>query len=368
MKVVALRLRGCAGRLERALTSSQHAWLERRGLLLEIEDERGYIGLGEASPLPCYSPDDEAGCRGVLESLGRRWPRQWPEDPALALAALRRLTPGMSDTPAARCAAETALLDLIGHRLGMPLWQLLAQAAGLPMAPTRLALAALIHAGDIEEMDRELGAVMAQGYGSVKIKVGGVALEHDQRRITRVLERLGAHGRLRLDANRAWPPSVARQALAGLGDPRIEYVEEPVARGRWAELGSVPVVLAADETLQGRSACVSLTELRSLGVGVIVVKPMALGLLGSLDLALQARRMGMAIVVSHLLDGPVGWAASISLALALGADGTAHGLAPHAGLTAWPASRPLAVQGCELLATAAPGLGLDDTDALRPSS
>jgi hypothetical protein len=96
-----------------------------------------------------------------------------------------------------------------------------------------------------------------------------------------------------------------------------------------------------------------------------VVKPMALGLLDSLDVALQARRMGMAVVVSHLLDGPVAWAASSSLALALGAGGPAHGLAPHAGLSAWPVVRPLAAEGCELAAPAAPGLALDDTDALR---
>jgi L-alanine-DL-glutamate epimerase-like enolase superfamily enzyme len=271
----------------------------------------------------------------------------------------------MSETPAARCAAETALLDLIGHRHGTPLWRLLAQAAGLPGAPTRLPLAALIHASASEQIDRELGTLVAQGYRSVKLKVGRVALEQDRRRIDRVLDRLGRHVRLRLDANRAWPPSVARRALAGLGDPRIEYVEEPVAEGRWPEIGPAPVLLAADETLQGRSAPASLSELRCFGVGVIVVKPMALGLLGSLDLAVQARSMGVSVVVSHLLDGPVGWAASISLALALGAHGPAHGLAAHAGLTAWPHVRPLAAEGHELLATAEPGLGLDDTDALR---
>ncbi|MBN1609736.1 MAG: O-succinylbenzoate synthase [Polyangiaceae bacterium] len=368
MKLIALRVRGFAGRLERGLTSSQHTWQERRGLLLEIEDELGHIGLGEASPLPRYSPDDVAGCRGALESLGARWPQQWPEDPALALAALRRLTPGMAETPAARCAVETALLDLLGHRLGMPLWHVLAQAAGLPVVPARVSVAVLIHASDGEPMDRELGAVVAQGYGSVKLKVGGMPLERDQRRIARVLDRLGGHVRLRLDANRAWPPCVARDALAGLADPRIEYVEEPVAQGRWADLGPTPVLLAADETLQGPSPEVPLAQLQSWGVGVIVVKPMALGLLASLSLALQARSMGMAVVVSHLLDGPVGWAASISLALALGADGPAHGLAPHAGLTAWPASRPLAAQGPELVATAEPGLGLDHTDSLRAGS
>jgi L-Ala-D/L-Glu epimerase len=368
MRIVALRVKGFGGRLDRTLVGSQRAWMERRGLLLEIEDELGHVGLGEASPLPGYSPDDEPSCRKALERSSAQWPRQWPEQPARALGALRQLTSSMSATPAARCAVETAVLDLLAHRLGTPLWQLLAQAAGLPVAWSRLRMAALIHASDGEKMDHELSVAMEQGYAAVKLKVGGTTLEQDQMRIARVLERLGEHVRLRLDANGAWSPALARHALAELAGPRLEYVEEPVAQGRWAELGPTSVMLAADETLQGRSAPVSLVELRGFGVGIVVVKPMSLGLLGSLELALQARSTGMGVVVSHLLDGPVSWAGSIALALALGGHELAHGLAPHSGLTAWPASRPLAVEGRELVATDAPGLGLDDTDALRARS
>jgi o-succinylbenzoate synthase len=361
MRIVAARTRDFGGALDRALFSSRHSWSQRDGLLLELEDELGHYGYGEASPLPGYSSDDGASCRAALESLA--WPRQLPHGADEGMTTVRRLAAAMP--PAARCALETALLDLLGQRLELALWQLLAQAAALPCVPVRLPLAALIHAYEAEEAERESRSLLALGYVSLKLKVGGAQLDQDQNRVARVLDALGERARLRLDANQAWSPALARHALAALGDPRIEYIEEPVAQGRWPEIGSVPVPLAADESLQGLRARISLSALRRSGVGVVVVKPMALGLLAALDLALEARRIGMAVVVSHLLDGPVAWAASSALALALGGGGPAHGLAPHAGLSVWPATRPLAVDGSELTTVAAPGLGLDDTGLLK---
>lgn len=363
MRIVSARVRSYGGTLDRALVNSRRSWARRRGLLLAITDELGHDGYGEASPLPGYSPDDETGCRAALETVA--WPKELPDECGVAVPEVRRVAATMHDLPAARCALETALLDLLGQRLGLPLWQVLAQVAGSPGASARLSLAALIHADEVEDAQRESCALLAQGYASLKLKIGGTELGQDQKRIAAVLDTIGERGRLRLDANRAWLPATARRALARFADARIEYVEEPVAQGRWTELGSVAMRLAADETLQGGIGCASLSELHRSGVEVVVLKPMVLGLLRALDLAFEARRIGMAVVVTHLLDGPVAWAASSALALALGSDGLAHGLAPHAGLSVWPAIRPLAVDGPNLVTVPTPGLGLDDPDRLR---
>ncbi|HEX6239392.1 MAG TPA: O-succinylbenzoate synthase, partial [Polyangiales bacterium] len=43
-------------------------------------------------------------------------------------------------------------------------------------------------------------------------------------------------------------------------------------------------------------------------------------------------------VVTHLFDGPIALAAASVLALALQSPRLAAGLAPHAGLAAWPAA------------------------------
>jgi hypothetical protein len=67
-------------------------------------------------------------------------------------------------------------------------------------------------------------------------------------------------------------------------------------------------------------------------------------------------------VLSHTFDGPVAWRAAAALALAL-PTGSAHGLAPHAGLDAWQLAPPPVVDG-SLRAWAEPGLGLPTELAL----
>jgi L-alanine-DL-glutamate epimerase-like enolase superfamily enzyme len=150
----------------------------------------------------------------------------------------------------------------------------------------------------------------------------------------------------------------------------LEYVEEPVQDGVWRELGSVSVPLAADESLQRHhlSPRGVLAELAKCGVRYVVVKPMALGLQRSLDWAAEARELGLKVVVSHLLDGPVAMAAAAALALAMGSPSPAPGLGRHPVLDAWHQCEPAAFRGTRLVRTDAPGLGLLGSPTLGRTS
>ena len=79
------------------------------------------------------------------------------------------------------------------------------------------------------------------------------------------------------------------------------------------------------------------------------------GLSHCLELGRRARALNLGVVVSHSFDGPVALAAAAALALALPA-GIAQGLAPHAGLSAWPPI-PLPIVGAKLQAWSGAGLG-----------
>jgi hypothetical protein len=89
-----------------------------------------------------------------------------------------------------------------------------------------------------------------------------------------------------------------------------------------------------------------------------VLKPMLLGLLGALDLALAARAAGLDLVLSHTFDGPRAMAAARSLALALGQRRYADGLAAHAALEAWPEPIPSHVVAPTISGWTSPGLGI----------
>jgi o-succinylbenzoate synthase len=316
MKVEVAALRPLAAELPRPLASATGRWRERRGVLLELRDGRGTVGVGEASPLPGHSPETLDACVAELAAL-----------PALALDLAAPLPPQLAaasahlELPAARFAVESALLDLAGRRLGVPAHALLG-----PARPRPVALSALADGDDPVAAAR---AAWARGVRVVKRKIGPV----DDGTVARLRDALPDAG-LRLDANRSLPVEIAVARLAALAPLRPELVEEPCRDLR--ALDAPPVPIAADESL--------LEGWPAAKVAAIVLKPALLGgLAWCLELATRARDAGVDVIVTHMWDGPVALAAAAALALAL-EPVRACGLDRHPGLALDP-SRPLPFLG-----------------------
>jgi o-succinylbenzoate synthase len=304
---------------------------ERQAVVLRVADESGAVGWGEASPLPGYSEDDLADVESVLDDWAARWTRdEIPQadepDRYAALAAL----------PAARCAVDTALLDLAARRNGVPLHSELL-ALGSPVRPVaRVPVAALVSLAGVERPGAPrasrsvLGEVterVAEGYKTVKLKIGGEDFAAE-------LEQLGEVRaafpflRLRLDANGSWAPEQARAHLAELKRHITpELVEQPVDAEALFDFASAGVLVAADESMRLPDAVDRLAE--AGGCAVVVLKPMVLGgPRACLRLAETAFGAGMGVIVSHTFGGPVAHAAACEFALAVAAlDPTGRSLA-----------------------------------------
>jgi o-succinylbenzoate synthase len=348
---VKLTLRRFSGITSGAGTSgarnAQRAWPARSGLLVELcaGSDRG---LGEAAPLPGFSSDTLAGAERVLGSLDvAKLERAVSiEDIGEALKAVAGLLP--RGEPAARMALETAALDLRGHQ------RRVSAAALLGAAPhEERALTWLVDAAG----PRTLEAVRyAQrlGYGHFKIKLGAAGrLESEIATVGELRRTLGAGPRLRLDVNRGWSEAQAGAACALLEPLDIEFIEEPCPRLSRGLASGIP--LALDESLQGLDPGDLGALASTSGAAVVVLKPMVLGGLSRcLELGRRARALHLGVVVSHSFDGPVALAAAAALALALPSR-LAQGLAPHAGLAAWPRVAP--PSGAMLRMWSGPGLG-----------
>jgi o-succinylbenzoate synthase len=265
---------------------------------------------------------------------------------------------------AARFALETALLDLIGHRLGLPVWALLG-GGDCERPPPPVPLAALLDASDCRDWPARAQAILAQGFSTLKLKVGRAREELAS--LVELRQACGTSLKLRLDANRAWNVEQAAAILPELVMLKLEFIEEPVSGyqlGAMSEasrlLDSSPVPIALDESLQVSTAQAALEEGRiPQATCALVLKPTTLGGFGrSLRLARAAKARGLKTVVSHSLEGPVAWAACAHLALALGSSGTAAGLGGHPGLDAWPSVVPAGARPTEFVAVREPGLGV----------
>jgi L-alanine-DL-glutamate epimerase-like enolase superfamily enzyme len=364
VRVTAQRIHRVAGTLPRPVGATRARTGAREGLLLHLMDDRGHTGQGEASPLPGYSPDTCDDCERELREI------QFDGLPALTLDA--PLEPQLGEllhkarltAPAACFAFETALLDLAGQRLGRPLAALLGTPrGGVPLS----ALIDQIDGASPSALVRSARLASERGLRTLKCKIGRPGgFEEELAGLWAVRDALGDTVALRLDANQSFPHEEVRQRLAALAPLGPELVEEPIAGGlqsispmRLAELADL-VPLAADETLQRAEFRTALGPLLATGqLRALVLKPMALGGLSScLQLAREAAGQDVALVVTHLFDGPVALAATAALALALPGRVLACGLDRHPGLAAWPVVDLPGWGAATLTPCERPGLGL----------
>jgi o-succinylbenzoate synthase len=321
---VTLTLR--VARVQRTLPASvenaHQRWHTRAALQIHVADGSGTHGLGECSPLPGYSPDTLAACELALAELELAPvpERCAPDELEPALREASRALP--RELPAARCALETALLDLWSRQLARPAWQLL-RPASVPPAPRRLA--ALL--ASLDSATEDAAEALARGITAFKLKLGRPGALAAELAAARALKSaLPAAAKLRLDANQALSVH-ARAALREHATLGPEWLEEPCAPDELAQLGDLDLPVALDESLSGRSPA-ELDQLceRVPGVCAVVLKPMLLGVLGCLELAERAQARGLAVVLSHTFDDAPALAVSAALALAVGSTERAHGL------------------------------------------
>jgi O-succinylbenzoate synthase len=181
------------------------------------------------------------------------------------------------------------------------------------------------------------------GAGTAKVKVAeaGQSLAADLERVAAVRDALGPAGRIRVDANGAWPdPDSAAAAIRSLDrEVGLEYVEQPcrtVAElARVRRLVDVPI--AADESIRLAEDPLEVARAQAADIAVIKVAPS-----GGVRAALRlVEALGLPAVVSSALETSVGIAAGVALAAALPDLPYACGLGTVALLDADVVSEPL---------------------------
>lgn len=319
---------------------SAHGILEsRRGWLVTLCNEEGQCGFGDCAPLP------EAGSESSELSLTTL--QSFLDEPVGT-----GLGDWGSDTPAARCAIETALLDLRAQDEGLTLARLLNPGAS-----------------DYVRVNANLGTLgegvtarldAAGGCPVIKLKVGLVPVDEELARLRQLVPQLAPSTRLRLDANQTWDEDEAERFIAGLAGLPIESLEEPLRipdLAAYARLQSqANFSLALDESLH----VLSLEAVaKQQAADRVVIKPgVAGGPAAGYTLGRRAQALGLEVVVTSMVESAIGVWAACHLAAALDpAAEMAHGLATSRWLAEDCAAAPQVREGVIRL-PAASGLGI----------
>jgi L-Ala-D/L-Glu epimerase len=281
------------------------AWGElrtREVLHVRLDWGGGDFGEGEAAPLEPY---DGVPLGAVVAALQSYDSVLREADPGARHTELLDACAAERDLPQALAAVDLALWDREGRRSGRPVAVLIA-----PEASAWVAVNATIGAEDRAQAATQAAAAARAGYRCVKVKVG---VGDDAGRVAAVRAAVGPDVAIRVDANGAWASvDEALAHLRALAPAGIEYAEEPVhgVEALRAVRAESPVPIAIDETV-GEFGAADAVCLKVSRCG---------GITGLMRDAAAARAAGSAVYVASTFDGPLGIAAGVHAAAALGPD------------------------------------------------
>jgi L-alanine-DL-glutamate epimerase-like enolase superfamily enzyme len=336
---------------------ARRSWPERHRLLIRISESAALFGIGEATPLPGYSPDtlDEVeaalsrvSVEALREALGEEESSVVSRQSLVErLEAVGALVP--RSLPAARMGLETAALDYLARGAGVSAPRLLGASTDASVL-----LAMLVGAASDPDLLERAATALRSGFRHLKIKLGAPGrIREEVAGIVALRAAVGTDVSLRLDANGALSAHELAEAWSALKACGIQLFEEP---GQLTQSLAFDLPLALDESLQGMSETEAVERWQRSNACYLVLKPTALGGLAHCwRLAQRAHGAGLGVVISHCFEGPLAFRAAAALALAL-PGGLAHGLAPHPGV----ANATLPVQSGSLSSWTEPGLGEPD--------
>ncbi len=282
------------------------AWrMTQEVAILRLATDDGVVGHGEVAG-PTLPGDIEAGVVRIRREL---------------------LGTGVSDIGAIEgplgAAVDTAVLDVLGRIEGHSVATLLGGGVGSVGVN-----ALLIVSGTPDQDATAARALVDAGYLTLKLKPAASG-SRTGASLRAIRDAVGPGIALRLDLNGQLTEADAIEWLMTLASIGLEYVEQPIAPSLGSAAlgrvrGSIPMPLAADESVTDRAAAVALLDAGACDV--LVVKPTRVGgPRASVRIARAAAAAGVAVTISTMYESGIGLAAALHVAATLSGD-RAHGL------------------------------------------
>jgi L-alanine-DL-glutamate epimerase-like enolase superfamily enzyme len=251
-------------------------------------------GLGEGAGVPHHG-ESQAGIMAYFDSIGKR---DW--DPFQIESLMEGLPPGSGS---ARAAIDMALHDLLGKRLGQPLYRLLS------LNPQKAPLTSFTVAIDEPYLMAERAA--RSNMPIIKVKLGSP----DDEAIVAAIRR-ATNARLRVDANAGWSREQAAALIPRLAQYDLEFVEQPLPVDdleglRWLRSQKLGAPIFADEPIKTARDVAA----HAGAVDGVVIKLMKTGGIREALRAIHtARALDMQIMLGSMVETTLGITAAAHLA------------------------------------------------------
>ncbi|MFC5648640.1 mandelate racemase/muconate lactonizing enzyme family protein [Paenibacillus solisilvae] len=290
---------------------------KRTVVLVKMTDEDGNVGWGEGSPSYLWSSETIESVVSTLRNYLIPAIIGAPVDDIDGLhQRMERATgPAVSTAhPIAKCALDTALHDLIGHKRGLNIAQLI----GYQRADS-VAMSWTVSAKSLEKAEDAIREGLDAGYAHFNVKLG-VEPRYDVQ-LCELVKKLAPNSFLWGDANGGYTLAQASRLITSLEDAGLDLMEQPFPSNHWSAWREfkwrTSIPLGADEPILCSRDLIEWV--RQDLIDVYVAKVTRTGGLFPARLSLEfAEHAGLTTVFSGLTETSVGLAAHLQLACAFG--------------------------------------------------
>lgn len=337
-------------------------------VLVKISTEDGFVGWGEATTIGGLGYGDESP-ESIKTNIDTYFAPLLKSLTGLNVAqTVQTLKKHINGNRFAKCAIQTALLDIQAQRLGIPVSELLGGHLR-DSVPVLWVLASGDTDKDIAEAKK---MIEAKRHNIFKLKIGSRAVEADVEHVLAIKKVLGKDISIRVDVNRAWSELQAVKGIQLLQDGGVDLIEQPCAIDNIDAMQRLTrkfdIAIMADESLMGPQTAYQLAKCNAASVFAVKVAQSG-GLMEGCVVGKIAQLAGIDLYGGTMLEGPVGTIASAHVFSTF--ENLAYGteLFGPLLLTEQILKTPLQYQNFELALPKGTGLGIeldeDKIDNLR---
>jgi L-alanine-DL-glutamate epimerase-like enolase superfamily enzyme len=224
-------------------------------VIVRIATDEGITGYGESAVLPYYAEESQKeSVVSIREDFAAMIVGQDPFE-------LERITKNMDLVTGHHCtkaALETALWDVIGKNLDLPVYKLIGGRYN-----DRLPVVGVVTLGTPEETAAEAKDLARLGHQTIKLK-GGLGLDKDVRNFRAAREAVGPSIKIRIDVEENYIPKIAIKMIEAIEPYDPELVSQPVSRfdidGLRMVRKAVSTPILADECIFGPEDVMSVVR------------------------------------------------------------------------------------------------------------
>lgn len=327
-------------------------------VLVRIRTVDGLEGIGEGTTIGglSYGQESPEGIKLAIDTYIT--PILEASDISRVAATMASVNKAVAGNHIAKCAVETALLDLAAKRLGVPLSEIIGGGRVRDSFPVAWTLASGDTARDIEEAERMLES---RRHAIFKLKIGKRAVRDDVAHVAAIKQALGERASVRVDVNQGWSEVQADIGMKMLEEAGVDLVEQPVDRlaldamTRLSARHGIPIM--ADESLHGPETAFAVASRAAARIFAVKIAQSG-GLLPAQRVAAIADAAGIGLYGGTMLEASVGTAASAHLFATFPRLDWGTELFGPLLLTEELLCEPLVYRDFELRVPTGPGLGI----------